>query len=224
MKLKFIQNIKKDVRNWQEAIIAESYGLKWKDYIPDALSIGCIKNEKCITDYLKNKYYNSGEIILYIKALQNKLNTSEIKKDLEFLVGKKFPNKIISVFITTFPRSPYSVANNFFYLRYRSQEKGIEKSITNIYHELMHFLFHWHYWNKCISYGLDDKQIHILKESLTVLLNPILKKRKLPLDKGYKDHQLLRKRIVRFWQEKQDFNFVLERIIEDSFLKKKSHG
>lgn len=214
MKLKLIQDIKKDVQNWEGAIMAESYGLKWRNYIPSDLSINCIKDRKRITDYLKYRYYNSGEITLYIKALQNKLNTLKIKEDLEFLVGKKFSNKIIRIFITTFPRAPYSIVNNFFYLRYRPQEKGIEKAMTNIYHELMHFLFHGYYWEPCEKAGLNNKKIHILKESLTVLLNSILKQRKLPLDIGYSVHQKLRTQLEKLWKKEKNFEKFLEKAIK----------
>ena len=214
MTLKLIQNIKKDVQNWQSAITMESYGLKWEDYIPSDLSINCIKEEKCITDYLKNKYYNSSEITLYIKALQNKLNILEIKEDLESLVEKKFSNKKINVFITTFPRAPYSTVNNFFYLRYRPQKNGLKKAITNIYHELMHFLFHWYYWDICEKVGLNGKEIHIIKESLTALLNPILKKRGLLLDVGYPAHQKFRIQLKKLWQKEKNFEKFLEKAIK----------
>ena len=214
MRLKLIQNIKKDVQNWQNGITIKSYGLKWKDYIPSDLSIDCVHDEKCITDYLKNRYYNSGEIDLYIKALQKKLNIPEIKKDLESLVRKKFPNKIINIFITTFSRAPYSVVDNYFYLRYRPQKKDLKKSETNIYHELMHFLFHKYYWDTCKDAGLNNEKIHILKESLTALLNPILKQRKLPLDVGYSAHQELRAKLEKLRRKENNFNKFIEKAIK----------
>lgn len=214
MKLKFIQNLKRDVQNWQSAITVESYGLKWRDYVPSDLSIDCIQDRKCITDYLKNRYYNSGEIALYIKVLQNKLNALKIKEDLESLVGKKFTNRTINVFITTFPRAPYNIADNFFYLRYRSQKQRAEKAVTNIYHELMHFLFHQYYWDICRKAGLSNERIHTLKESLTVLLNPILKQKKLPLDVGYSAHKELRARLEKLWRKEEDFEKFLEKAIK----------
>ena len=218
MKLEFFQNLKIDVQNWQDTFTAKSYGVNWRSCMPKDMSSHCIQDIECLTNYLQNTYYNSGKITSFVKILKNKINTLEIKNDLEFLMGVRFPDLTIRVFITTLRRAPYSVQNNFFYLSYHQKQNDWEKALSSIYHELMHFLFHWHYWDKCRSYGLDDKQIHILKESLTILLNPILEKKKLSLDKGYQDHQLLRKKILKLWQEKQDFNFVLKKIIQGYFL------
>lgn len=215
MKLNFIKNIQLDIKNWQNAVEAQGYGVDWAKYIPPDLSIECVKNNECLTNYLKNKYYNSGDIDLYIEKLKKDVDSSEIQNDLEFLMNQKFPDKIkISVFITTFQRCPYNIKENFFYLRYRIDDENFKKSTTNIYHELMHFLFHRYYWQRCRNTELKEDEIHNIKESFTVLLNSILIKRNLPIDRGYKVHQKLREEILKFWQENNDFEFVLEKIIK----------
>ncbi len=214
MKLNFIKNIDFDIENWQRSIEIRSYGVDWNKYIPTDLSIKCVKTRECLIDYLKKHYYDR-LIDAYLEKLKNKINISEIQSDLEFLMNKKFPDKIeINIFITTFIRAPYNVGNNYFYVRYYSDKDGVKKSIMNIYHELMHFLFHWNYWQKCQYSGLKENQIHDIKESFTVLLNSVLAKRNLPLDKGYKDHQRLRDRIIKLWQKNRDFKFVLKEIIK----------
>ncbi len=216
MQLNFIKNLQLDIKNWQKAIMTQSYNVDWKKYIPSDVSIECVKNNECFINYLQNKYYNSGEIDLYVEKLKNKVNALEIQSDLEFLMNRKFAdNTRINIFITTFNRLPYDIEGNFFYLYYYSINDGLKKLTVNIYHELMHFLFHWNYWQKCQSAGLKENQIHEIKEALTVLLNPILEKRNLPLDKGYKIHTDLREKIMKFWQQKNDFEFVLEKIIEN---------
>lgn len=224
MKLNFIKNFQLDVENWQKALILQSYHTNWKDYIPVDLPIECVKNNKCLTDYLKRNYYDSGKIDLYIENLKNNINAFEIQKDLETLEKRVFPAGItINVFITTFVRAPYNTKDNFFYLRYRTGEEYFKKSITSIYHELMHFLFHWNYWQQCQLFGLKENQIHDIKESFTVLLNPILEKRNLPLDVGYKTHFNLREKIMEFWKQKNDFEFVLNetiKIIKNKLLTK----
>jgi hypothetical protein len=70
------------------------------------------------------------------------------------------------------------------------------------YHELMHFIFHEYFWWICRKVGLSEPQIHDLKESMTVLLNPILERHGLPLDKGYPKHQALRAKLKELWESK----------------------
>lgn len=216
MQLNFIKNIQLDTKNWQNGVLAKSHGVNWAKYIPPDLSIECVKNDKCLTNYLKNKFYNSCDIDLYIEKFKKVIDILEIQNDLEFLMNKKFPEKIeINVLITTFQRCPYNIKDNFFYLRYQAAEEDFKKSITTIYHELMHFLFHWHYWQKCRNAGLKENKIDDIKEAFTILLNSILEKRNLPIDKGYKIHQDLRGKIMGFWKQKNDFEFVLEKVIEN---------
>jgi len=216
MKLNFVKNIQLDVQNWQNAINAQGYGVDWEKYIPTDLSIECIKIKNCIADYLNKHYYNAGLIDSYIGKIRNRINTQEIQEDLERLMDCKFPDNIeINVFITTFNRAPYNTKDNSFYLRYRGDENDIGKSITNIYHELMHFLFHWNYWEECQSAGLKENQIHDIKESFTVFLNSILIKRNLPIDKGYKIHQDLRKKIAELQKGNENFRHILEKIIKE---------
>lgn len=81
----------------------------------------------------------------------------------------------------------------------------------------MHFLFHQNYWDYCKDNGLNDANIHILKESLAVLLNEILEIRGLPLDKGYSAHQELREKIKNYKKDSNDFKKMLTNIIYDTF-------
>jgi hypothetical protein len=216
MRLNFVKNIQLDIQNWQNAINAQGYGVDWEKYIPDVLSVECVKTNKCLADYLNQHYYNTGLIDSYIEKIRDRINIQEIQEDLERLMDYKFPDNIeINVFITTFNRAPYNTKDNSFYLRYRGDENDIGKSITNIYHELMHFLFHWNYWEECQSARLKENQIHDIKESFTVLLNPILAKRNLPVDKGYKIHQGLREKITELQQKNKDLKHILEKIIKE---------
>ncbi len=216
MKLNFIKDIKKDAHNWQNAVLMQSYGVDWNKYVPVDLPIECVKKDKCLTDYLNQHYYDAGLIDIYIEKIKNKINIQEVQDDLERLMDCKFSENIeINVFITTFNRAPYNTKNNSFYLRYRGDENDIGKSITNIYHELMHFLFHWNYWEERQSFRLEENKIHDIKESLTILLNPILIKRNLPIDKGYKIHQDLRRKITELQQENKSFRYILKGIIKE---------
>jgi hypothetical protein len=77
----------------------------------------------------------------------------------------------------------------------------------------MHFLFHWHYWDQCREAGLSDEAIDELKEALTVLLEPILKKRGLPPDGGYYIHKELREQLAKLYEVSPDFPVFIEKAI-----------
>lgn len=212
MKLQFIEDIKRDIRNWQNSVLANSYGVAWKEFLPDDISTEDIRNDEYLKNYLEKKFYRSSKISGFKDWIERAVNSSQIQKDLETLMGKKFPYKNVKVFITIFHRAPYNIDQKFFYLILRDSNR--KKAITNIYHELMHFLFHIYYWDVCKKAGLSDMQIHALKESLTVLLNPIFKKRGLPVDIGYTKHQKIRTKLKKLWDEEENFESFLKKSIK----------
>jgi len=214
MKLEFIEDIKNDIANWRNSIIANSYGVDWKKFLPEDISIKNVRDNEYLKNYLKRKFYQSGKIPEFKDWLEQNVNFSQTQTDLETLMGKKFPPENIKVFITTFQRAPYNVKQNFFYLILIWCESKRKKSITGIYHELMHFLFHIYYWDICRKAGLSDIQIHILKESSTVLLNPILKKRGLPIDSGYTKHQRIRAKLKKIWDKEKNFELFLKKVLK----------
>lgn len=212
MKFQFIENIERDIRNWQKSITANSYGMDWKKFLPEDISAENVHDDEYLKGYLKKKFYQSGKVSEFKKWIERAVNSSQIQKDLETLMGKKFPFENVKVFITTFHRAPYNVEQNFFYLIWRDLSKG--KAITNIYHELMHFLFHIYYWDMYKKAGLSEIQTHDIKESLTALINPILKQRGLPLDFGYPNHQILRANLEKLWSEEKNFKSFLKRAVK----------
>jgi len=212
MKLQFIEDIERDIKNWQNSVAAKSYGVDWKKFLPEDISMERLRNKKYLKNYLERKFYRPGKVSKFKKWLGRTVNSLQLQKDLEILMGKKFPPKSVKVFITTFHRAPYDVEKNFFYLILRDSNK--KRVITNIYHELMHFLFHWHYWDVCKKVGLSEAQVHNLKESLTVLLNPILEQRGLPLDSGYPSHQRIRAKFKKIWQNRKNFDLLLKQAIK----------
>ena len=212
MKLQFIENIERDIKNWQKSITANSYGVDWKKFLPEDISAENVRDDEYLKDYLEKKFYQSGKVSKFKDWIEHNINSSQIQKDLETLMGKKFPYKNVKVFITTFHRAPYNFKRGFFYLIWRDLSKG--KAIANIYHELMHFLFHIYYWDMCKKAGLSEIQTHDIKESLTALINPILKQRGLPLDFGYPNHQILRANLEKLWSEEKNFESFLKRAVK----------
>lgn len=210
LNLKVEYNLEKDIQNWKQSLNKESYNVKWNKFLPDNISFECLKNDKCLSKYLSINY-EAGKIDKFINSLNKLTNSREIQNDLENLLDSKFKTTDFKIFITTFHRAPYNIEKKYFYLIYR--ENNIKKAIGSIYHELMHFLFHQNYWDYCKNKGLNDTKIHILKESLTVLLNEILEKRGLPLDKGYVVHWDLREKIKNYKKSSKDFKRLLSKMI-----------
>jgi len=211
MKINFIKDIEVDIGNWQQSLSANSYGMDWSKMLPKDISLDQAKNIEYLRRYLEEKYYNSGKIDDFKNWLETNSNQEQIKTDLEFLVGRSFPFEVVDVKITSFWRAPYDAINGSLFMIFRNS--GRENSITNLYHEIMHFFFHRYYWEECKNSGLSEARIHDLKEACTVLLNPILEKRELPLDKGYPAHQELRSKLVEIWQEENNFDLFLKRVL-----------
>lgn len=211
MNLTTSYNLKKDIQNWQESIEKSNYNVNWIKFLPENISLDCARSNACLENYL-NINYPENKILNFINSLNNLVNAEQIQNDLEDLLNAKFTADDFKIFITTFHRAPYNVERNYFYLICR--ENNAKKAVSGIYHELMHFLFHQNYWGYCESKGLDDEKIHILKESLTILLNKILEKRGLPLDKGYMAHQELREKIKNCQKNSKNFKKLLEEIIK----------
>ncbi len=212
MQLIFIQDIQRDINNWQISITRKSYGVEWKKFLPVDISEDEISDGKILKKYLESNFYQTGKVSSFIDWLNNTVHVNQIQEDLEKLFKNTFSSDTIKVYITTFHRAPYNVQQNFFFLILR--EKNRERGITNIYHELMHFFFHRYYWDQCVAAGFNDQQIHTLKESATVLLNPILEKRELPKDFGYPQHEAQRTVFKRFWKENNDFKSVLDEVLK----------
>jgi len=204
----FRENISRDMWNWREAMSISGYGIDWKQFLPESFSSDAVRDENRLRSYLEQQYYLPGKVSEFKSWMEQHINAEEIAADLETLMGRAFTPGPITVFLTTFHRAPYDVSGRFFYSIIRSYKR--EVSITSVYHELMHFLFHWHYWETCRSAGLSDTQIHVLKESLTVLLNPILDRRGLPHDNGYPSHQAFRTIWATTWLENRTFVSFLE--------------
>ncbi len=217
MEIKFISDIELDASNWQKSLQASSYGIKWSDFLPKDISIEEARDSKYLKEYLKKKYYNSGKIEEFKNWLKDNLNKESTVNDLESLMGKRFDINSIDIRITTFPRAPYNYKNGWFFVIFKNSKREI--IISEIYHEMMHILFHEHYWAECESLGLNDSQISNLKESLTVVLNPILENRDLPLDEGYPKHREVREKIMKIWKEKNwKFEDFLKNILKQKIV------
>lgn len=160
--------------------------------------------------------------------LENNINVDEVakryKKDFD-KIGEKFIKiaegifglslkKDITVYLTINNRCPYSIEENYYFV-YISKDNQVRTS--------MHELWHFYTWYK---FGLNNKYLsgseyNDLKEALTVLLN-VKCGDLLPtgvIDHGYTQHENLRNRILSLWKEKEDIDFVWNKIIEEKEIK-----
>lgn len=213
MNLVFREDISRDIYNWRTAVSTETYGVDWKMYLPASLSIDQVMNEQFLKVYLDREYYCSGKVAEFRIWLETHADSNQIVADLEALTGKQFIPGPVTCFITTFHCAPYNVDRRLFYSIWRSTKR--EHAITSIYHEMMHFLFHWFYWDECRKAGLTDAQIHAFKESLTVLLNPTLEIRGLPSDRGYTTHAGLRAKWEAMRAEEEGFDTFFHKALAE---------
>jgi len=216
MKIRVEKNIDKDISNWQRSLSAKSYGVNWGRFLPEDISSAEVQDNNKLKEYLEKRFYSNGKVDKFVTWIKQHINASEIQEDLEGLMGKPFLQDKVTIIVTTFSRAPYSVEGSLFYIIFRDAVKK-ERTISGIYHELMHFLFHKHYWQQCEKADLSETEIHNLKESMTVLLNPILAKRGLPLDKGYDAHQKIRGELEKMWEDDEEKNFekFLTKVLEN---------
>lgn len=215
MKLIFIEDKKQDIKNWQESVKRQSFGVKWIEKLPNDITLECVNDSDCLDRYLENKYYSTDRIKKSIVELSKLLNANQIQHDLESILQCKFKTNTYQVVITTFSRAPFNLKECRFFIILR---KDIKRMITTIYHELMHFLFYQNYYELCKNKGLSDSQINDFKEIITVLLNEILSKRNLPLDNGYPIHRELRAKVLQIKNNEKNFNNILEQIIASGML------
>ena len=133
----------------------------------------------------------------------------EYIKRLEKIMRKPFLGKKVTCYATILPRCNYWDCLPFPWFKLSIL---YPKSKWNqvCMHEIMHFIFHWHYWDYCLNY-LDEKLVWHLKESVTFLLNEEFSDLMEEKDKGYSPHQRLRKELIVIWRETKDFQKFLDK-------------
>jgi hypothetical protein len=118
----------------------------------------------------------------------------------------------ITVCLTLNQRYPYGIEERLFFVPFPKDPSDISNAV--IMHELWHF-YTWEKFNSQIK-EIGDEKYNIIKESLTVLLNIECKHLFLEneTDKGYPQHQELRKQIIRWWEEKPSIEHVWSQAIK----------
>lgn len=150
-----------------------------------------------IDSYLENKKLDA-EIVA--KNYQEDWATiaEEYKKIAESVFGISLPYDV-TAYLTINTRTPYNIEDRYFYVSFPSPY--FRKTA-------MHELWHFYTWER---FGKDEGRIgaaryNEIKEALTVLLNTECENI-LPenvIDRGYPQHQKLRKEILIFWEQEKD--------------------
>lgn len=216
--IKFTFDEEKDIFNiWRTCNSKTHWGHDFKkdltqnfiDICKDKELKDCKKDLKKI---MKDKY-KSSMIESTIKGAR--LSWKEIGPryfdKLEKITGKAFPHNKVTAYLTTVSMSPYKTGKNpFFYFNMFQALTGIMR-VTG--HELMHIHFHYYYWNK-IEKEIGFDKTGDLKEALTVLLNLEFKDLWIANDKGYPQHEELRRFIANQWEKKKDFDLLLTKCVK----------
>ena len=210
MKINIIYDEKRDLGNWESALSTpkSQYGISWLEKLPQDFDTQKIKDSGYIVSYIQSNFIENGKIKTLTNSLVQLINVDQIKKDLEDISGHPVNWNSVNAYITTFNRAPYNYENKLIYIVF--QEDRLEKVLRTIYHELFHFIFHERYWNGFKKLGYSENKIHDIKESLTVVLNPTLKFKSLPLDNGYPKHQALREKILNSWTTDPNLDHLIE--------------
>lgn len=153
-----------------------------------------------IKEYISSKGI---DVEKYRSSYQNDWDiiSDEYQKISERIFKVSLP-KDITAYLTLNDRCPYNIYNNLFFvtLTYNST-----KSI--VMHELWHF-YTWYKFGVIWEEKLGKQKYNDIKESLTVLLN-IECKDLFPENKkdiGYPQHQELREKIIKIWNETKDID------------------
>lgn len=212
MDFKFKQSLGQDIWNWQEVATKQgTYGQNWRKDWPKDLALKDARDKKKIKAYLQNKYYREKAVKKYSEWLQVAIRPEVINDILLRITGKEVPFKNVKVFITTARRCPYDPVKGTFFVHYGASKSWIYKIST---HECMHLIIHRYYWKKIIGSGLSEQQAHDIKEALTVLINPIFIKNWNLSEKGYPNHQSLRKDIEKIASKSDNFDLIIENTIK----------
>ena len=217
--MKFIikPSLASDVWNWQ--VVADhkgSYGQNWRADWPKDLSLKDARDKNKMRAYLARKYYRKGAVQKYVDWLEATVEPKKIDNIIYEITGHRVPFKVVKVTPTTYTRCPYDADGGGFFIHYSSGPRWVYRTAA---HECMHFVVHKYYWKQMRDAGLSDQQVHDIKESLTVLLNPVFEARWGGTENGYPNHQNLRKDIKKIATTTKNFDEIIERTTK-LFLKK----
>lgn len=217
--LNFVIDFQKDIWNWKRIFNKEKF-LYSVERLPEkdrnfVLDLNT-KNDNDCADFLLKKYSSDFRADLFMIAISGKWKEIEEKfiLILEKITGKKFIffEDKITVFFTSAPLCPYNINEKWFMI---FPVGDLNYADTLIAHELLHFHFQYYYEDELDKKGVKGENFHLLKESLTFLLNEPEFNDILPAsDRGYVNHQEFRKKLKEMWNKNKNFDLFINEAIK----------
>ncbi|MBU4360694.1 hypothetical protein KKA66_02485 [Patescibacteria group bacterium] len=212
MKLTFKYNLNKDVQNF--FIASKSLG---HNNQPSKRQLLYIKNfgeelteenlKKFINAFIKKNNINVNEKIKEFQISWNKVN-DEFFKRVKNIFKINLPCEKINAYLTVNDRCGYSIIDNLFFV-----SVGTNQPKRIVMHELFHF-YTWYALGKELKdRNIGKQKYYDIKESLTIILNLEFGDLMECEDKGYIEHQELRKKIKEYWLKYKDIKKVVEKIL-----------
>lgn len=212
-----IYSPEKDAKNWFDATRSTAfYGKSWSDglfgyYLKLFNQISKLSDEKALEeakDIVMSLYDDRARAKKQQIEKKLKSNFQDACAWIEKTTGKHFSEEKTTIFLTTFPRAPYSPEENLFYFCVHWDD------IIGVFlHEAIHMQI-YRYWrtnSKSRVSELSEDNFIILSESMTFLVNEAPKNLVTKKDSGYPEHSELRKELSRVRKEKKlNFDELLE--------------
>jgi len=199
--------------------MGKTYGYDFTKFISKSIVDLC-KGKKYneIRDKLKNYLKNMHESKIIPEIIQASNNSwkiieKEYFKKMDKIMKYKLPNVKITAHLTSVGRCPYDYNKkkpNFKFNMF----SPIPEIMHTAGHEIMHFYFHYYYWQN-VEKQIGYEKTSDLKEALTVLLNIEFRDLWFVRESGYPNHVNLRKFIQEEWKKKKDIDVLLKKCIEN---------
>ena len=209
---KILYDFKRDVKNWLSAIDESEFeGKKWREglygyYLEEFNKISKM-DELDAKKELKKFVPIHFKDIIHKKQLEVEKEYSEtFLKACEYveeITNKPLVTKSIKVYLTTFPRAPYSTEDGIIYFCI-----FWDNAISTLLHELLHMqvIKYWRNNKDSKISKLSEKEFVYLNESLTFLVNDFANKQ---LDVGYEKHSAFRGELKKYWDKGCSFEELL---------------
>jgi hypothetical protein len=214
-RIKIKLNIKEDIWNWLDACSKISHGIDWKQQIkPDLrhkiISSSPSEAELFLKSYIKNIYEENNSKSL-VDELQRDFSAIEDRlfNRMEKVTGHPIYRNNFTCFITTFPRFPYNYQKGYVWLSYK---RPFNFQLSIFVHELLHFQY-FAYYGESIWNDLGEQAHLEIKEAMTVIIDQEFKEFEVEDDDCYPIYSDLRKKFLELWNESNNMDDFIDRII-----------
>lgn len=210
----------KDVWNiWNTCNSGTSYGHDFTKNMSKGIIDLCKGKsfEKSKKDLLKRRRIIYDNFLLMFTNNSFSKGWLKIEKEyfrrLAIITKRKINFNKVYAYLTTASKCPYNPNKKppYFYINFFA---NIPNALHTIGHELMHIHLHNSDWWKNIENKIGYDKTHDLKEALTILLDLEFVDLWIVQEKGYPNHEKLRRYIAQQWKKKKDFNELTDNCVK----------